>query len=63
MKKIFTLTIALTFSLIFNAQYYYLPAAGPGNPGGLNTDTEYPNGSGLPAGWATILTAHLQNQQ
>ena len=56
MKKIFTLTIALTFSLLFNAQYYYLPAAGPGNPGGLNTDTEYPNGSGLPAGWATILT-------
>jgi len=42
-------------NLIF-AQYYYLPnITNPGNPGGLNSDPEYPNGSGMVAGWTSIL--------
>ena len=37
-------------------QYFYLPSTTNGNPGGLNTDNEYPNGSGLPVGWDVLLT-------
>ena len=56
MKKIITLTICLLGITQFNfSQYYYFPSSTPGNPGGLNTDNEYPNGSGLPAGWTVIL--------
>ena len=56
MKKIITLTICLLGIVQFNfSQYYYIPASTPGNPGGLNTDNEYPSGSGLPAGWSVIL--------
>jgi hypothetical protein len=38
------------------AQYYYIPVTNnPGqNPGGLNTDDEYPVGGGLTTGWTTI---------
>ena len=56
MKKIITLTICLLGIVQFNfSQYYYIPASTPGNPGGLNTDNEYPSGSGLPADWSVIL--------
>ena len=56
MKKFTLLTICLLGLVSFNfSQYYYIPASTPGNPGGLNTDSEYPNGSGLPAGWSVIL--------
>ena len=56
MKKIITLTICLLGIIQFNfSQYFYTPASTPGNPGGLNTDSEYPSGSGLPAGWTVIL--------
>ena len=56
MKKIITLTICLLGIIPINfSQYYYIPASTPGNPGGLNTDSEYPSGSGLPAGWSVIL--------
>ena len=56
MKKITLLTICLLGIVQFNlSQYYYIPASTPGNPGGLNTDNEYPSGSGLPAGWSVIL--------
>ena len=56
MKKITLLTICLLGIVQFNlSQYYYIPASTPGNPGGLNTDSEYPSGSGLPAGWSVIL--------
>ena len=55
MKKLFTLLTLLTFTSFLYSQYYYIPASAPGNPGGLNTDSEYPNGSGLPAGWSVIL--------
>ena len=38
------------------SQYYYLPFVNAGvNPGGLNTDNEYPNGGGLDASWSMIL--------
>lgn len=37
------------------AQYYYVPFTSAGtNPGGLNTDNEYPVGGGLPGGWTSI---------
>lgn len=38
-----------------NAQYYYLPYPNAGtNPGGLNTETEYPVGTGLSSSWTVI---------
>ena len=40
-----------------SAQYYYLPSTVNGNPGGLNTDAEYPVGGGLATSWTTISTA------
>ena len=39
----------------FHAQYFYLPSTTQGNPGGLNNDNEYPNGSGLDASWTSLL--------
>jgi len=54
MKKI-TLALFVLFGMALNAQiYYYLPPA-PGNPGGLNTDDEFPVGGGLSATWTVIL--------
>jgi hypothetical protein len=42
------------------SQYYYIPNIDAGtNPGGLNTDGEYPVGGGLPAGWTSILSGPL----
>lgn len=38
------------------AQYYYLPYPNAGmNPGGLNTDDEYPVGGGLSTTWLQVL--------
>lgn len=38
------------------AQYYQIPYPNAGqNPGGLNTEDEYPVGGGIPAGWATTF--------
>lgn len=54
MKKIFTLAVLIS-GLALNAQYYinnYTTAAQ--NPGGLNTDAEYPVGSGLDPSWTTF---------
>ena len=56
MNKLLTLLVG--FLLCSNSsfsQYYYIPAASPGNPGGLNTDSEYPSGSGLDPSWTIIL--------
>ena len=39
------------------AQYYYLPGSVNGNPGGINTDSEYPVGGGLATSWTTISAA------
>ncbi len=44
-------------SLAATAQtgYYMVPHLyGPGNPGGYNTDDEYPSGGGMVAGWSTL---------
>ncbi|HPD65539.1 MAG TPA: T9SS type A sorting domain-containing protein [Bacteroidia bacterium] len=47
-------TLFLIWSLGFS-QYYLIPhVVDKGNPGGLNTDVEYPEGSGLSAGWTKI---------
>lgn len=57
-KLLFILSFSLISNLIF-AQYYYIPNTNnPGNPGGLNSDPEYPNGSGMAAGWTTILAGN-----
>ncbi len=57
-KLFFILSFSLISNLIF-AQYYYIPNTNnPGNPGGLNSDPEYPNGSGMAAGWTTILAGN-----
>lgn len=59
MKRIFTLLVVLFASaLVAQAQpgYYMIPHTyGPGNPGGLNTDDEFPVGGGIIAGWSSIL--------
>lgn len=59
MKKIYSLLFAVLCTLqVANAQYYYLPFINEGtNPGGLNTDPEYPVGGGLPTTWTTVLTS------
>ena len=56
MNKLITLLIGILFcsSALFS-QYYYIPASSPGNPGGLNADSEYPSGSGLDPSWTVIL--------
>lgn len=57
MKKL--LAVILLLAIIIpnvQSQYYYIPNLTPGqNPGGINTDGEFPVGSGLPSGWSTIL--------
>jgi hypothetical protein len=60
MTKLYKLCLALVLllSVQANAQYYYVPNIGAGtNPGGLNTDSEYPLGGGLPSGWQNIRAA------
>jgi Secretion system C-terminal sorting domain len=56
MKKSLLL-VSLLFALCTaNAQYYYLPYPNAGqNPGNLNNDPELTFGSGMAAGWKTVL--------
>lgn len=57
MKKLFTL-VALFLGMVSigYSQYYLIPYVNAGqNPGGLNTDPEYPAGGGQVAGWTKIL--------
>lgn len=57
MKKLFTLS-ALLCAFFGFSQYYVLPNIGAGaNPGGLNTDNEFPSGGGLDASWSTIMSS------
>ncbi|KAB1063387.1 T9SS type A sorting domain-containing protein [Salibacter halophilus] len=58
MKKLTLLSLILFLSSsIATAQYYAVPFDQAGeNPGGLNTDNEFPVGGGLPGGWNTIST-------
>jgi len=58
MKKLTTLLMFVAV-LAFSAKAQYFIVAHPNagtNPGGLNTDSEYPVGGGLPGGWTTIFT-------
>jgi hypothetical protein len=59
MKRIFTsLMAAFAVSASF-AQYYYVPYTdAKKNPGGLNTDVEYPVDGGISAGWTTVLAGN-----
>lgn len=56
-----TLASSLLLTVNVSAQYYYIPFTTPpgSNPGGLNTDSEYPVGGGLPAGWTNILAGGM----
>lgn len=55
MKKAILLFLLMGSSLVYG-QYYYVPYTHAGqNPGGLNTDTEYPVGGGLSATWTQVL--------
>ena len=52
-----TILVFLLAGASVSAQYYYLPSTINGNPGGLNTDAEYPVGGGLATTWTAISTA------
>jgi len=52
-----TISVFLLAGASVSAQYYYLPSTVNGNPGGLNSDGEYPVGGGLAATWTAISTA------
>lgn len=62
MKKHLIISIILLVSQLVNAQYFYLPSSSQGNPNGLNTDSEYPYGSGLDtSSWNAILLGGNSN--
>lgn len=56
MKKFYNLIAAFVlFTTVASAQYYYIPYQNAGtNPGGLNTENEYPLGGGLGASWTLL---------
>lgn len=55
MKHLFTLLLLACGCISAQAQYYYLPFPTAGqNPGGLNTELEYPSGGGLSTNWDII---------
>ncbi|MBK0404168.1 T9SS type A sorting domain-containing protein [Adhaeribacter sp. BT258] len=60
MKKLLLMLGAVMAFSAAQAQYYLIPYNGS-NPGGLNTDSEYPVGGGLAAGWTTLFTASAAN--
>ena len=55
LKRVFCIFLSILLLNGFHAQYFYLPSTTQGNPGGLNNDNEYPNGSGLDASWTSLL--------
>ena len=55
LRKVFCIFFSIFVLSTFHAQYFYLPSTTQGNPGGLNNDNEYPNGSGLDASWTSLL--------
>jgi hypothetical protein len=58
MKKIYALLTAVVLTIgAAQAQYYSIPYIGANtNPGGINTDLEYPIANGLDAAWVSIQT-------
>jgi Secretion system C-terminal sorting domain/CARDB len=58
MKKSIILVLLLCTSAVVDAQYYLETWVGVNkNPNSLNTDAEYPSGSGLSATWTLLLGA------
>lgn len=56
MKKFTLLAFALLMSVFGYSQYYHLDWDLGQNPAGINNDSEFPVGGGLPGGWTTIIT-------
>ena len=55
MNKFLTFLVGILFISSYIFTILLLPLAIPGNPGGLNGDSEYPSGSGLDPSWTVIL--------
>ena len=56
MKTPFLIAALTFFFSTFHGQYYYTPNSTQSNPGGLNTDSEYPSTSAsFASGWSIIL--------
>ena len=56
MKTSFLIAVLTLLFPTFYGQYYYTPNSTQSNPGGLNTDSEYPSTSAsFASGWTTIL--------
>ena len=56
MKTSFIIAALTFFFSTFYGQYYYTPNSTQSNPGGLNTDSEYPSTSAsFATGWSIIL--------
>ena len=56
MKTSFLIAVLTLLFSTFYGQYYYTPNSTQSNPGGLNTDSEYPSTSAsFASGWTTIL--------
>ncbi len=59
MKKALLILLSVMGFSTVSAQYYCIPYTNAGkNPGGLNTDAEYPVGGGISAGWTTLLSGN-----
>ena len=59
MKKALLILLSVMGLSTVSAQYYYIPYTNAGkNPGGLNTDAEYPVGGGISPGWTTLLAGN-----
>ena len=63
LKTLWALVAIVTLGIAAQAQYYYLPSTTNGNPGGLNTDSEYPVGGGLSTTWTSISSPNASTPQ
>src|SRR3990172_5321478 len=62
MKKFMAILLMTCVAFYAHSQYFYSgPTIGNGNPGGLNTDDEYPDGGGMPAGWTIIQNSNTSS--
>lgn len=65
-KLLLSLCLILTGTGLAVAQtgYYIVPHTyGPGNPGGYNTDDEYPSGGGMISGWSILAGGSQRTPQ
>ena len=63
LKTLWALIAIVSLVMAAQAQYYYLPSTTNGNPGGLNTDSEYPVGGGLSTTWTAISSPNASTPQ